>query len=215
MDKKTWVVELENVNSPIKYGVCALFSHLTATPISSRCFPDDEDAHDEDHDEEYPHEDSVHDLGHLLPFGYFQARGLLLAEAVCDIFHIPDQLRIAAEDSTAAVNTGVKGQREGSRFVVVGAAGGRSCFRLLFGMELLVQFLTVERLGFLHLSERRSAALADLIDEEDFGHVVDDEDFGPVRHRFGLGSTEVNVHDEDGQSSGRCDHSHRCYVVFT
>lgn len=105
-------------NSPIKYDVCALLSHLTVTAISSRCFPDDEDAHEEDHDEEYPHEDSVHDLGDLLPFGHFQARGLLLAEAACDIFNIPDQLRVAAENSTAAtataVNAGVKGQREGS-----------------------------------------------------------------------------------------------------
>lgn len=65
-------------------------------------------------------------------------------------------------------------------------------------MELLLVVLTVEGLGFLHLSERRRAALADLIDEEDLGHVVDDEDFGPVRHRFGLGSAEMNVHDEDG-----------------
>ncbi len=136
----------------------------------------------------------------------------MLAEAVGDIFHVPDQLRIAPEDPTAAVNTGVKGQREGGWCVFVGAAGG---FRFLFGMERLVPALTVERLGLLHRSERRSAALSDLIDEEDPGHVVDDEDFGPVRHRFGLGSTEMNVHDEDGQSSGRCDHSHRRYVVFT
>lgn len=182
----------------------------------SRCFPDNEDTHEEDHDEEYPHEESVHHLGDLLPFSHFQARRLLLAEAVRDIFDVPDQLRVAPEDSTvattAAVNTALKGQMEGSRFVVVGATGGRSSFELLLEVLFVVP---KEGLGILRLSERRRAALSDLVDEEDLGHVVDDEDFGPVRHRFGLRSTEMNVHDEDGQRSGRCDHSHRRYVVLT
>lgn len=121
----------------------------------SRCFTDNEDTHEEDHDEKYPHEESVHHLGDLLPFGHFQARRLLLAEAVCDIFDIPDQLRVAPENSTVAtttaVNTAVKGQMEGSRFVIIRATRGRSSFEFL--LEVLFVVLK-EGLGIFRLSER-------------------------------------------------------------
>lgn len=60
----------------------------------------------------------------------------------------------------------------------------------------------------------RGAVLPHLVDEEDFGHVVYDEHLGPVRDRLGLGTTEMNVHDEDGERGGGCDHSHGGYVVL-
>lgn len=61
---------------------------------------------------------------------------------------------------------------------------------------------------------RCSTILPHLINEEYFGHVVDDEHLGPVRDRLGFGATEMNVHDEDGERGGGCDHSHGCNVVF-
>lgn len=72
-------------------------------------------------------------------------------------------------------------------------------------------FLRVQR-GPLAL--RCSAVLPHLIDEEDFGHVVYDEHLGPVRDWLGFSSTEMNVHDKDGERSGGCDHSHGGYVVL-
>lgn len=65
------------------------------------------------------------------------------------------------------------------------------------------------------LTLRRSAVLPHLVDEEDFGHVVYDEHFGPVRDRLGLSTTEMNVHDEDGERGGGCDHRHGGYVVLS
>lgn len=59
-----------------------------------------------------------------------------------------------------------------------------------------------------------SAILPHLIDKEYFGHVVDDEHLGPVRDRLGLRATEMNVHDEDGERGGGCDHSHCCDVIL-
>lgn len=32
--------------------------------------------------------------------------------------------------------------------------------------------------------------------------------------RFGLGTTEMDVHDEDGEGSGGSDHSHRGDVIL-
>ncbi len=56
----------------------------------SRCLGDNEDAHEEDHDEEDPHEKPVHHLGNLLPLCYLDTSCSLLAEAVgnkLDVFH--------------------------------------------------------------------------------------------------------------------------------
>lgn len=61
---------------------------------------------------------------------------------------------------------------------------------------------------------RCRAILPHLIDEEDFGHVVDDEHLGPVRDRLSLSTAEMNVHDENGERGGGCDHRHRRYVVL-
>lgn len=61
---------------------------------------------------------------------------------------------------------------------------------------------------------RCRAILPHLIDEEYFGHVVNDEHLGPVRDRLSLSTAEMNVHDENGERSGGCDHCHRCYVVL-
>lgn len=73
------------------------------------------------------------------------------------------------------------------------------------------RFLWVQR-GLLTLW--CSAVLPHLVDEEYFGHVVDDEHLSPVRDRLGLSTTEMNVHDEDGERGGGCDHSHCGYVVL-
>ena len=59
------------------------------------------------------------------------------------------------------------------------------------------------------------AVLANLIDEEDLGHVVDDEDLGPLGDGLGLGAAEVDVHNEDGEGGGGGDHGHGGDVVFT
>lgn len=59
-----------------------------------------------------------------------------------------------------------------------------------------------------------SAVLPHLVNEEYFGHVVYDEHLSPVRDRLGLSTTEMNVHDEDGERGGGCDHSHSGYVVL-
>lgn len=60
----------------------------------------------------------------------------------------------------------------------------------------------------------RGAVLPHLVDEEDLGHVVNDEHLSPVRDRFGLSTTEMNVHDEDGKGGGGCDHSHGGDVIL-
>lgn len=73
------------------------------------------------------------------------------------------------------------------------------------------RFLGVQR-GPLTL--RCSAVLPHLVDEKYFGHVVYDEHLSPVRDRLGLSTTEMNVHDEDGERGGGCDHSHSGYVVL-
>lgn len=65
------------------------------------------------------------------------------------------------------------------------------------------------------LAFRGSAVLPHLIHKEDLGHVVDDQDFGPVGDRFGLSTTKMNVHDEDRQRRGGCDHRHCRDVVLT
>ena len=58
------------------------------------------------------------------------------------------------------------------------------------------------------------AVLSHLVDKEYFGHVVYDEHFCPVGDWLGLSATEMNVHDEDGERGGGCDHSHGGYVVL-
>lgn len=64
------------------------------------------------------------------------------------------------------------------------------------------------------LTLRRGAVLPHFINKEDLRHVVDDQNFCPLRDRFGLGSTEMNVHDEDGKRRGCCDHCHGGDVVL-
>lgn len=54
----------------------------------SGCLGDDEDAHEEDHDEEDPHEKSIHHLGNLLPLSCLDTSSSLLAEAVCDVLDV-------------------------------------------------------------------------------------------------------------------------------
>lgn len=87
-------------------------------------------------------------------------------------------------------------------------------------VEVMGRVMEVVPHGFLGVqwgafALRCSAILPHLIDEEYFGHVVDDEHLGPVRDWLGLGATEVNVHDEDGERGGGCDHSHCCDVVLS
>lgn len=86
-------------------------------------------------------------------------------------------------------------------------------------VEMVIKVATLIAHGFLRvqrgpLTLRRGAVLPHLVDEEDFGHVVYDEHLSPVRDRLGLCATEMNVHDEDGERGGGCDHSHGGYVVL-
>lgn len=85
--------------------------------------------------------------------------------------------------------------------------------------ETVIKVAALITYGFLRVQRRprtlrRSAVLPHLVDEEDFGHVVYDEHLSPVRDRLGLSTTEMNVHDEDGERGGGCDHSHGGYVVL-
>ncbi len=106
--------------------------------------------------------------------------------------------------------------------VMVHAVAVAVLVRVTFMMVVMETFIVVAALithGFLGvqrgpLALRRGAVLPNLVDEEDFGHVVYDEHLSPVRDRLGLGATEMNVHDEDGERGGRCDHSHGGYVVL-
>lgn len=59
-----------------------------------------------------------------------------------------------------------------------------------------------------------SAVLTYLIHKENLRHIVNDKDFGPVWNWFGLCTTEVDVHDEDGESCGSCYHGHGGNIVF-
>lgn len=60
----------------------------------------------------------------------------------------------------------------------------------------------------------RGTVLTHLINKENLGHVVNDEDFRPVGDWFGLCTTEVDVHDEDGERCGGCDHGHSGNIVL-
>lgn len=57
--------------------------------------------------------------------------------------------------------------------------------------------------------------LTHLINKENLGHVVNDEDFCPVGNWFGLCTTEVYVHDEDGERCGGCNHCHSGNIVLS
>lgn len=59
----------------------------------SGCLGDDEDAHEKDHDEEDPHEESVHHLGDLLPLCHLDTRCSLLTEAVGDVLNVLHHLK--------------------------------------------------------------------------------------------------------------------------
>lgn len=79
--------------------------------LLGRCVANDEDAHEENHDEEDPHEKSVHHLSDLLPFCPFSACGPLLSETVGDIFNIAHQLGVHTRNATtmATEHAGAKG----------------------------------------------------------------------------------------------------------
>lgn len=92
-------------------------------------------------------------------------------------------------------------------------------FMMIDVMEAVIMVAGLIAHGFLRVQWSplvlwRGAVLPNLIDEEDFGHVVYDEHFSPVRNRLGLSTTEMNVHDEDGERGRGCDHSHCGYVVL-
>lgn len=86
-------------------------------------------------------------------------------------------------------------------------------------METVIQEAAFPAHGFVRvqrgsLTLRGGAVLPHLVDEEDLRHVVYDEHLSPLRDRLGLSTTEMNVHDEDGERGGGCDHSHGGYVVL-
>lgn len=271
---------------------------LRSGTARSRFLPNDEDAHEENHDEEDPHEESVHHLSDLLPFCPFGACGPLLSETVGNIFDIANQLGVNSRYATAvaAEHTWAKGHSRARRwrFCVFRTAGKLLVFRA--AGDLLVFFTAVTcsdfpirafifprciagevapvvssdvvlglhsgmvlRLGGLRsgvfvtlpvllatvaarftvgvnvgaevlvtdvllgeVGGRRGrggggggAVLTHFIHKENLGHVVDDEDFCPVGDWFGLRTAEVDVHDEDGERCGGCDHGHSGNVVLT
>lgn len=255
-------------------------------PFCSFSLANNEDAHEKNHDEENPHEESVHHLGYLLPFSHLGTRGPLLSKTVRDVFHVANQFRVHVRYSTAIATEYAGAKRCGGdlrgRFYVFGAAQRLLVFRrnflifwavvarwdspnrdfklsrceavqvaALFPGDVMVDFhlvllpgglrlevfmvlMTLLASGFaiclkvgvdflvtrilLEAARRRGGArstvLSHFIHEENLGHVVDDEHFSPVWNRFGLSTTEVNVHDEDGESSGGCDHGHGGYIVL-
>lgn len=92
-------------------------------------------------------------------------------------------------------------------------------FMVIDVMETVVKVSALFAHGFLGVQRgllglRCHAVLSHLVDKEYFGHVVYDEHFCPVRDWLGLSATEMNVHDEDGERGGGCDHSHGGYVVL-
>lgn len=99
----------------------------------------------------------------------------------------------------------------------VAIAGLVRTMKMVIMVRALITGLGLD--GFLRV-ERGSlafwcgAVLPHLVDEEDFGHVVDDEHLSPVRDWLGLSTTEMNVHDEDGEGGGGCDHSHGGDVIL-
>lgn len=95
----------------------------------------------------------------------------------------------------------------------------RVTFMMVDVVETVIEVASLITHGFFRvqwgpLALRRGAVLPHLVDEEDFGHVVYDEHLSPVRDRLGLSTTEMNVHDEDCERGGGCDHSHGGYVVL-
>lgn len=83
------------------------------------------------------------------------------------------------------------------------------------GLDLglvVVVWVVVVLLGLVF---RRGAVLSNFIHKEDLRHVVYDEDFGPLRNWLGFSSTEMYVHNEDGQCSRGCYHGHCSNVVFS
>lgn len=56
--------------------------------------------------------------------------------------------------------------------------------------------------------------LPHLVHTENLGHVVNDENFGPLGNGFGLSTTEVDVHNENGERCGGCDHCHGGNIVL-
>lgn len=74
-------------------GSCETGVSVKMTELSG-CLGDDEDAHEEDHEEKYPHEEPVHHLGNLLPFCYLDTCRSLLPEAVGNVLDVLHQLEI-------------------------------------------------------------------------------------------------------------------------
>lgn len=71
---------------------CYQHSEKTTQRLS-RCFGNDEDAHEEDHDEENPHEKPIHHLGNLLPLCHLDASMFLLTETVGNKLDVLNHLR--------------------------------------------------------------------------------------------------------------------------
>lgn len=263
----------------------------------SRGLADDEYAHEENHDKEDPHEESVHHFSYLLPLCTFGACGSLLSKTVGNILNIAHQFGVHTREATtiAAEHAGAKGDCGTCRWrlFVFRAAGGLLILRVI--RDLLVFFAAVTCLNlsisalifsryragevasllscdvvlgshpgvllwlrglrsgvfltlplltasmvswfavgmtvgavvlitgvFLGGVKRRSrggggsrgAVLAHFINTENLGHIVNDEDFSPVGDWFSFCTTEMNVHDEDGERCGGCDHGHCGNIVL-
>lgn len=108
--------------------------------------------------------------------------------------------------------------------VMVGVAVGLVFVMMMYAVVVTVLIRVVKVHSLIHERFIRvqqgpvtlwcSAVLPHLVHEEYFGHVVNDEHLGPVRHRLGLSSAEMNVHDKYGERGGGCDHRHGGYVVL-
>lgn len=87
--------------------------------------------------------------------------------------------------------------------------------RLNVGVEVLVTDVIMEEVRRRGRGRGGSGTvLTHLIHKENLGHVVNDKDFCPVRNWFGFCTTEMDVHDEDGESCGGCDHGHGGNIVL-
>lgn len=69
---------------------CVLLS-VTNTSVSYG-FPHYEQAHEENHNEKQPHEESIQNLGNLFPLSRSSRRSSLIAVTVCDILDIPHEM---------------------------------------------------------------------------------------------------------------------------
>lgn len=108
--------------------------------------------------------------------------------------------------------------------VVVGVAVGLVFVMMVYTMAIAVLVCVIQVWRIIHwrlvwvqrgpVTLWRSAVLPHFVYKEYFGHVVNDEHLSPVRYRLGFSPTEMNVHDEDGEGGGGCDHGHGGNVVL-